>query len=365
MFSHDFKIEMLMKAVKIYSPTGHERELSIFLKNFLKHYCNDVFIDDVGNIIAIRGRGDPTLWLHAHMDTVPGYLEVKLSNGKLYGRGACDDKASLLAMAFAFLEVEEVRGTLMYVGVVDEEGDSLGTRYLIENAGRSIPKPNAIIIGEPTGLDKIVTTYRGGFVVKIKVKSRGGHASSPTTTINPIVRVYEIYDKLCRLLSVGNVYDSINITPTVIRGGDFENKIPTMCEMILNIRIPPKTNCLEVLKKLNGFIEELSIDNSISVTYSRCIEPINLRIDNPIARAVTRAIIKKLNIKPLPARKWGSCDMNELVVLTKDMVAYGPGEGEYAHSDEEHVSIDDYLKAIEVYKEAVKEYYIIVEKRSR
>ncbi|MFP3491638.1 MAG: M20/M25/M40 family metallo-hydrolase, partial [Vulcanisaeta sp.] len=70
----------------------------------------------------------------------------------------------------------------------------------------------------------------------------------------------------------------------------------------------------------------------------------------------SRAIIKVLGEKPVLARKWGTSDMNDLAQLTRNLVAYGPGDGFSSHSLEEYILVEDYLRAIEVYKQAIVEF---------
>ncbi len=130
------------------------------------------------------------------MDTVPGFMDVALDGGdRLIGRGgASDDKAPLMAMAFAFLESHVERGgTLVLAAVVQEEGESLGTSFLVSS--ESAPRPSFIIVGEPTGIDRVVTKYRGGSVrLRIAVETRGGgHASNPDFASNAILIAMKAY----------------------------------------------------------------------------------------------------------------------------------------------------------------------------
>jgi LysW-gamma-L-lysine carboxypeptidase len=66
------------------------------------------------------------VWLHAHMDALPGLLSVRYENGVVWGRRAVDDKGPLVAYMKAFLEAEP-RGTLVLALVTAEEDDSART----------------------------------------------------------------------------------------------------------------------------------------------------------------------------------------------------------------------------------------------
>ena len=66
------------------------------------------------------------VWLHAHMDAVPGPLLVRYENGVVWGRDAVNDKGPLVAYMKAFLEAEP-RGMLVLALVTAEEDNSAGT----------------------------------------------------------------------------------------------------------------------------------------------------------------------------------------------------------------------------------------------
>lgn len=353
------KIKILLDLAKIYSPTGMESKVAKYLYNFLKDYVDEVFIDDVGNVIAIKGKGNPVLWFHAHMDTIPGNHFVKIENNCVYGLGVADDKASLASMACAIAELENVPCKIVYTAVIDEEGDSLGTRNLIKQVIEGkLPKPDGVIIGEPTGIDKIVITYRGSLKIYVKIWTKGGHASTPIASLNAIEEVFKIYLELKEFLNSGNSFDTITLVPTLIKGGEVCNKIPSYAELTLDLRIPPNYKCIDVLTKLEQFRKNVKRlqDMKCEISWSRCVEPVSVSLNNSIIRALTRSIIKILGIKPIPARKWGTSDMNEIIQICQNVVAYGPGEHMTTHSEVECVKLEDYLKVIEVFKNVPYEF---------
>jgi len=349
MINYDGKIKALREALEIYSPTGHENEMGKYLLDLLSSMGASPYMDGAGNVIATRGSGSPVLWLHAHMDTVPGFMEVTIRGDKLMGRGASDDKAPLMAMAFAFLESNIARGTLILTAVVQEEGDSGGTLFLIND--KSLPPPSFIIIGEPTGIDRIVTKYRGSTRLRVEVRTRGGHASNPDFDSNAILIAMDAYRSLSEALGVGARYEDYLATPTMINCGDAGNAIPSKCELVIDVRIPPGKSCSELSQALS----KLGLGSGVSISMSKCTEPVEVNVANPASRAVARSIISVLKRRPILARKWGTSDMNELIALTSNMVAYGPGDGSFSHSGEEYVHISDYLNSIKVYRRTVEE----------
>lgn len=329
--------QLLVDVLNIYSPSHGEGELAKYLHSFLKRYVPDVWIDEAGNVVAVKGGGSPVVWLHAHMDTVPGPLPVRSEGGVVWGRGAVDDKGPLVAYLKAFLD-SEPRGTLVLTLVTAEEDDSAGTEALLR---RGPPRPTHIYVGEPTHLH-IAYAYRGGAKVYIELQSRGGHASSPIYG-NIVEELYAIYQEVKKALGHAERYDAFTVTPTVVQCGEVPNKVPTRCIMVLDVRVPPGRNCRDLL---------LSLPPSARAT--SCTEPVEVSPTNPAARALTRALIK-LGIEPKLSRKWGTADFNLLAMLTKNIVAFGPGDPVYAHTEDERIEIAHVETAASALKLAVEE----------
>ncbi len=349
-------LRTFLEIAKIYSPSGQEREIAKYILNIVKDYVDDAYIDDVGNVIAIKGRGRPIIWLHAHMDTIPIKPRIQIFDDRFVGSCIADDKAPLTSMLFALIESEENNCKIVFTGVVEEETTSRGSKFLVKCVKDGvIEKPDGVIIGEPTGIDKIVYTYRGSTKIRILSKAKGGHASTPISSSNPILKVFEVYEKLVEILDAGNEYNKISLVPTIFRSGEIPNQIPTFAEMILDVRIPPGKLCREILEKVNS-IEYIDDTSKTWIELDECIDPVQVDIMNPMARAITRAIIKILGKTPIPAKKWGTSDMNIIAEICKNIIAYGPGEHETLHTEEEVVYIRDLENAVRVYKEAIREF---------
>jgi len=125
-------------------------------------------------LIGIVGQGNETILLEAHMDTVTAEgmtippFDPQVKDNRVFGRGACDTKASLAAMLQALIEIAR-KGTpprtVWLAATVDEENAVLGVRKLIADGFRA----DYAVVGEPTDL-RIVTP----------TKALCGATSSPT-----------------------------------------------------------------------------------------------------------------------------------------------------------------------------------------
>lgn len=330
--------ELLVRALSIYSPSHEEEELAKFLLNVVKEHADDAWIDGAGNVVAVKGKGAPVVWLHAHMDTVVGRLEVRDEGDVVRGRGAVDDKGPLVAYLEAF-RAAEARGTLVLALVTAEEDDSEGTEELIRGGP---PRPDYVYVGEPTNLH-IAYAYRGGGKVELKLSTRGGHASSPIYG-NPFEELYAAYLKVKEVLRPGDRYEDFSVMPTIVKCGDAPNKVPVECVVVLDVRIPPGHKCEELEELLRG----------LPARVKTCTDPAEVDPTNPAARALVRGLLK-VGIEPKLSKKYGTADFNLLMALTKNMAAFGPGDPRLAHTEDEAISVRDVELAAMALKYAVEE----------
>ncbi len=336
-------LDTLMELLSLYSPTYEEAAVAGYLRDFLLRWGHDAYIDSAGNVVSVRGNGRPVLWLHAHMDTVPGYIPVRRVGGKVFGRGAVDDKGPLVAALYAYHEAP-VRGTLVLALVTAEEGDSRGTRTLMSSG--DVPPPDGVVVLEPTD-HKVVYGYRGSAHVVLRLLGSSAHSSSPvgenpiSTLCGNIASVVDVFGREYR-------YNSYTATPTMVTCGDYPNKVPRECTVHIDVRIPPSGSCEEVRRRLPPIAEVTS-----------CVEPVEVNPGNPVARSLSRAHLL-LGRRPVLARKLGTSDMNLLVALTRNIAAYGPGDPQYAHTEEEHIDVGDIELGIRILKSAVEQFWTIL-----
>ncbi|MCS6769159.1 MAG: M20/M25/M40 family metallo-hydrolase [Candidatus Caldarchaeum sp.] len=338
----------LVQLLEVYTPPGEERRLE---RTWFR-ICGDlgyrkIWRDEVGNYFASVGEGEKTTMLISHVDTVPGELRVKVSGGKVYGRGAVDAKGPLSAMLLAGSMVSDrLRNSrLVVAGLVDEEGMGAGAKKLVEEK----VKADSIVIGEPTGTFGIAISYRGSISVKISASARGGHASAPYIAESAIEKVLNLWRMVSQEYG-GRRYEEVTSALTTLHAGDWISRIPDSAEGSINIRFPHPYTSKEILSKLEKFAEASGcVIKIVDVT-----EPVVTNVNNKAARALQRAMLK-LNYRPRLVKKTGTSDMNTLVAATADIAACGPGDSTLAHTDAEAVEINDILTAAKIYSEYVTE----------
>ena len=198
-----------------------------------------------GMVGRLPGAGDgASLMLNAHVDVVPpGDLgpwgdQVPFSGtvgaDAVYGRGACDMKAGLVAAlwtvrAFAALGVP-LRGDLILGTVVGEEDGGLGTYAMLRRGWRA----DACVIPEPTSLD-IAPGSSGALTFRLTVRGRATHASRRTSGVSAIEKFIPVFAALRRLEARRNAVKHpimarwdlpIPIELGTIAAGDWASSVP-------------------------------------------------------------------------------------------------------------------------------------------
>ena len=349
---------MLEKALRLYTPSLSEKPMA----DFLADKCDDlgfedIRTDEVGNLIATKGSGSPKILLCGHMDTVPGKIKVRKEGDSLYGRGASDAKAPLMAMLFAAASIENNNGTVMFVGTVDEERKATGINNLVKNK----LDIEYAIFGKPSGLKKVTIAFKGRIAINLKINvGNSTHASAPWLAKNAIEESIIFTNELKKSLEVGqeNKKKGMLITATVteIKGGTSHNVTPKECDATMDIRIPVDINCKMVVEKIEKSVKEVSKKRDVEAFYSVLdeTEPFEAPHNSPLVRAFTLGIMDVEHTRPMLIRKTGTGDMNVIGNLLKiPVVTYGPGDPHASHTIDEKVSIDEYLRGIEVLKKTL------------
>ena len=350
---------MLEKALRLYTPSLSEKPMA----DFLADKCDDlgfedIQIDEVGNLIAKKGSGYPRILFCGHMDTVPGKIKVRKEGDFLYGRGASDAKAPLMAMLFAASSIQNNDGTVIFVGAVDEEGNATGIKNLV----KSKLDIDYAVFGEPSGLKQVTIAYKGRIAINLKVNvGNSSHASAPWLSKNAIEESMIFTSELKKVLESGqeNKKKGMMLTATVteIKGGTSHNVTPKECDVIMDIRIPVDMNCKMIEEKISTAVQEVSKKRQVEAFHSILdeTEPFEAPHNSPLVRAFTLGVMDVEHSRPTLIRKTGTGDMNVIGnQLNIPVVTYGPGDPHASHTIDEKVSMDEFIRGIEVFKKTLQ-----------
>ena len=350
---------MLEKALKLYTPSLSEKPMAEFLADKCDDLgFEDIQIDEVGNVIAKKGSGSPTIMLCGHMDVVPGKVKVRREGDSLYGRGASDAKAPLMAMLFAAASIQNNNGTIIFVGAVDEEGNAIGIKNIVKHKW----DVDYAVFGEPSGIKQVTIAYKGRLAINLKISVEdSSHASAPWLSKNAIQESSIFANELKEKLEEGQEGRTkgmlLTVTMTEVKGGTSHNVTPKECETTFDIRIPVDMNCKSIEQKIAVLVKEIAEKRKVEAFYSILdeTEPFEAAHNSPLVRAFTLGVMEAEKSRPMLIRKTGTGDMNVLGnQWSIPVVTYGPGDPHEAHTIDEKVSIDEYLRGIEILKKTLQ-----------
>ena len=221
------------------------------------------------NMVAIRGSGGPHFGFAGHLDVVPpgeGWgtepFDPVIEEGILTGRGANDMKSAIAAFVAAAAEFGNEAGTISLLITGDEEGyATYGTPRIIDWLNERGIRPDMILIGEPTSVDRLGDTIkigrRGSVNMWIDVPGTQGHVAYPHRADNPIPKLSRVIAALDGLhLDDGtDAFPPSNLEFTGITTPTHaSNVIPASATAQLNIRF----NNLQHGQKLVEMVEAIA-----------------------------------------------------------------------------------------------------------
>ena len=375
--------DFLKRCIEYYSPSGEEKEFSEFLADYLKNNGFSVNFDNVGNLIAEKGKGEPFLLLISHLDTIPGELSIKEEDGKIYGRGAVDCKPSLAAMIYSISQYDfdkENACKVVFAGIIREEDSLIGIEELI----KSDITPDCAIYGAPTNMNQICIGYKGRIGIGFRVLAESGHVYSSWEYVNPIEVALEVWkmikgvcwhltESLCPKNEKIKYYNMIIPNLTIISGGHITNCIPSECVIQVDIRFPPMIDPQKILEEIRksvigfkrAYQDQCKIKFLIQENISSFVDGFEIDRNNPLVGAMRWSIFKILNEKSKVIKRTGTTFINAIAINYKiPSITYGPGDPKLEHTDEEFIEIDEYLKSINIYLKFFDKYSEMYHKKT-
>ncbi|MFI6130806.1 M20/M25/M40 family metallo-hydrolase [Micromonospora sp. NPDC051141] len=330
----DYPGWLLSRVLAIPSVSGEELPVATFLAEQMAGLGFDAYVDDVGNVHGVIGPdGGSTVMLLGHIDTVPGEVPVRRTGDLLYGRGSVDAKGAIVTMICAAARSSDVR--VHVVGAVGEEvPGSRGARHVLA----TVPAPAAVVIGEPSGWDGVCLGYKGRTGIGYEVRRPPLHTSSPepTAAMCAVRFVQQVCDYLRELSPAQDPVAFGAATGAVTRlHGDL-----TRAEAFLTCRVPPGFD----FAALEHFARGLPHDR---IWFDEQVPGVTRPQADPVVSQLSAAIAVH-GARPVRKRKAGTSDMNTVDRWGVPMAAYGPGDAHLDHTADEHVSIDEVHRAIDV-----------------
>jgi len=316
------------------------------------------------NLVAcLKGSGEGALAFEAHIDTVTvdgmtiDPFDPVVKDGKIYGRGSCDDKGSVAAMAYSLAMMKRMGITpacdVYFVGAADEEYAYRGVLKFLEDG----KKYAGAVIGEPTDL-KVCIANKG--VIRFFITARGvpAHSSTPWLGHSALFDMTKLIMKIENELKPRLQADSHpligprTISITTINGGELVNIIPDFCQIQLDVRALEGDTFEWLAGEIQKVIDELKAeDPAVDIT----IEPAYLEdqamvtpADADIVKAMCAASDKILGGNTVEGLYCG-CDATKFHRAGTRALVFGPGSMHKAHTVDEYLDIDQLALAAEAY----------------
>jgi acetylornithine deacetylase/succinyl-diaminopimelate desuccinylase family protein len=351
---------------------GGESAIGAYVADFCRERKIDCQLQNVDgerrNVLAsIAGSGDERLLFVAHLDTVPARgwarnpFEPYAADSRLYGRGACDTKASLAVMLTALdsIKRDRPRATIVVAGSIDEEYRKIGARAL----GQIEPRFTAAVVGEPTDLEMVVA-HKGSVRWQIETSGRAAHTSMPQTGVNAIEAMAEVILRLKELdAALRSRPDPLtgppSLTVSLIEGGTDICTVPAHCVISVDRRLVPGECPTAAFAEVNALLRDvMEKDPSISVKPVSAPTkdlPVRAPLETRLIQVAQKACARFAETGKPRGVPYGT-DASELSAAGIPCVILGPGSIEQAHTVDEYVEVAQLEKAFEIYRDIMLSY---------
>ncbi len=306
--------------------------------------------------------------LSGHTDVVPvdgqpwtsNPFELTAKAERLFGRGTCDMKGFLavcLALAPEFLKAR-LKSPVHLALSCDEEVGCKGVRPLVAHMRDHLPKPRAVIVGEPTSM-KVVNAHKSALTFSTEVTGHEAHSSLTHHGVNAIMVAGDLLSEINRmraeLIAEGDPtqrfdppYSTVHVG--LIEGGTAKNIIPRKCFFQWETRLLPTADPDRVPLRIEA--------------YARTLEPA-MKAVAPDTGISTQTVNRVPGLAPEPDSPAEQLALHLANANSTHAVSYcteaglfqqigipavicGPGSIEQAHKPDEYIDVSE-LRKCEVF----------------
>jgi putative selenium metabolism hydrolase len=336
---------------------------------------DEVWFDQMGNVVGKIGDGPTKLLYDSHIDTVgigdPAEwkwdpFQGKVEDGVFFARGACDEKGSTPGMIYGLALAKEL-GLLegvtgYYFGNMEEWCDGIAPHALVEAEGL---RPDFVVIGEPTKM-QVYRGHKGRVEMQVVAKGKSAHAASNSLGDNAIYKLMPVIDAISK--SEPDLGDDpflghgrITVTDMHVKTPSI-NAVPDEALIYIDRRITfgeePQA-VLEHVKRMIGDRDDIeaSILFYDDPSYTGFVFPVDKIFPAwalPENDTYVQAGVQAGDLlwgSPIPTGKW-DFSTNGIYWMGKagiPSIGFGPGDEIHAHTVIDQVPLDDVVRATEWY----------------
>ena len=266
--------QILEKLVNINSVFPREKELALYVNNYLKRQGFTTKMSKVQegrlNVFAERGTKGRSILFYGHLDTVPVYgkwksdpLRLTKKGDNAYGIGVCDMKGGIAA-ALASFSIRSDR-KIKALFCVDEENISRGAWHAATNSRKWFRDVSLVISGDPAISDRTVggpsvlnAGRKGRTVISIDIQGLSSHGSNPQRGINAIDEMSGIVKNIKRLkLRTHPKLGKESLFVRSVSGESTSLAVPESAHMELDIQLVPPSTVADCKKRVEDLIREM------------------------------------------------------------------------------------------------------------
>jgi acetylornithine deacetylase/succinyl-diaminopimelate desuccinylase-like protein len=365
---------------------ANHKEIATFLEAELRKLGLDVtVVEPEPNYPLVVGRmkgsgGGPVLEAMGHYNTVPvgdrtrwhvDPLGAEVRDGKIWGRGAFDQKGTIAALLIATRAIIEsgirLKGDLIHV-YIPAEGAQDHVLRMVADTQPELIKANWCL--DTDGEKDIVQIAAGHLWIKIMAKGTSAHPGGDrpwvdaATELMHVLVAMEDPDKWMKY-EMHPLFTSLGGKPRVVVGmiqaGRAVNQVPETAEARVDIRLNPKQTPEGVLAELDALVAKLkATDPALDVTVEKLpgtqhvpySDWASITPDDPLVKTIREVSQDRLGRMPgfVGTRSGGRPDLWR--IGTK-WISWSATEGANAHAPDEWVSIDALYRSAQVYAEII------------
>ena len=334
-------------------------------------------------IVSVENGAGPHLALSGHLDTKPvgearaewhtDPFELTVDDGIAYGLGSTDMKGAVSAMLAALQRhaADGPPGRVSLVLTADEEqGSDAGAKALAE---RGLPEADAIVIGEPSGIDDpwemMALVSRGICCFEITVRTVQGHSGlSARLGRNAVLVAADVLRALESFTPPIETPGAVPAEPTVnpgmlISGGVAFGTSPGECTIGCEIRLVPGMDRAKVQAAVEQTVADAVratarfdityLDSSMGWMPAVELDPTSAVV--AAAQAACRDVLgHDLPLRAYPGGTDATYFMGQAGIPT--ISSLGPGWLSVAHGANEKVAVADLRTAVDLYQQLMAEF---------
>jgi len=332
--------------------------------------------DKAALFATIGPMADGGVVLSGHTDVVPvaGQIwtsdpfRLRRESGLIYGRGACDMKgfdAIALAMVDEFLQARLTRPIHILLSY-DEETTCLGPVDTIARFGADLPRPAAVLVGEPTMM-QVADAHKSVATHVTRVRGVEAHSSNPAMGVNAIEIACDLVGELYRFAALladegdpSGRFDPGASTASVgvIQGGTARNILAKDCMFHWEYRGLPGASADRARRHLDAYVASRLAPRLLARAQVAFVET-TTEVEVPGLSPEPGSPAERLAFKLARANRTiavsYATEAGRFQMAGVPTVVCGPGSIEQAHQPDEYIAETQVLAGIAFMRELVRE----------